>query len=170
MKNQRSVLFGVALFASAYALAAEGANELSASNAQLQWSRSLSPVIKLREGVRSDPVMRPAAQVSNADLLTPAVDARPSPAEPESNWSVLMSDKTLYRTMRRWAQEANYQLLWQIDRDYPIEANLSFQTDFRGAVEKIMAGVALTDFPLQGVINPTARVLRVVRYMDEDRR
>lgn len=85
-------------------------------------------------------------------------------------WSVLISDKTLYRTMRRWAQEANYQLLWQIDRDYPIEANVTFESNLKDAVGQIMAGVALTDYPIQAIFNPASRVLRVARYMDEGRR
>jgi hypothetical protein len=81
-----------------------------------------------------------------------------------------MSDKTLYRSMRRWAQDANYQLLWQIDRDYPIEASATFKNDLKGAVEQVMAAVALTDYPIQALMNSNARIIRVVRYMDDERR
>jgi len=86
------------------------------------------------------------------------------------SWSILMSDKTLYRSMRRWAQDANYQLLWQIDRDYPIEASVNFENNLKGAVEQVMAAVALTDYPIQALMNPNARIIRVVRYMDDERR
>ena len=82
----------------------------------------------------------------------------------------MLSDKTLYRTMRRWAQQANLQLLWQVDRDYPIEAEVVFNSSLRQAVGQVMAGVALTDYPLQAVFNSSARVLRVVRHMDDQRR
>jgi hypothetical protein len=82
----------------------------------------------------------------------------------------LLSDKTLYRTMRRWAQHANLQLLWQVDRDYPIEAEVVFNSSLHQAVGQVMAGVALTDYPLQAVFNSSARVLRVVRHMDDQRR
>jgi hypothetical protein len=82
----------------------------------------------------------------------------------------LLSDKTLYRTMRRWAQQANLQLLWQVDRDYPIEAEVVFNSSLHQAVGQVMAGVALTDYPLQAVFNSSARVLRVVRHMDDQRR
>lgn len=85
-------------------------------------------------------------------------------------WTILMADKTLYRTMRRWAQEADYQLLWQIDRDYPIEVGVAFDNTLREAVEQVMAGVALTDYPIQAVFNHSARVLRVVRHMDDGRK
>lgn len=85
-------------------------------------------------------------------------------------WSILVSDKTLYRTLRRWAQHADYQLLWQIDRDYPIEASVTFKDSFKSAINQVMAGVALTDYPIQVIINPEARILRVVRYMDEGRK
>jgi hypothetical protein len=82
----------------------------------------------------------------------------------------LLSDKKLYRTMRRWAQQANLQLLWQVDRDYPIEAEVVFNSSLHQAVGQVMAGVALTDYPLQAVFNSSARVLRVVRHMDDQRR
>jgi hypothetical protein len=81
-----------------------------------------------------------------------------------------MRDKTLYRVFSRWAEQAKYQLIWQIDRDYPIESGVVFEGGFRGAVTEVMAPVALTDYPLQAIFNPAARVLRVVRFMDEDRR
>lgn len=67
--------------------------------------------------------------------------------------------------MRRWSEEANYQLFWQIDRDFPIEIQVSFQSTFRDAVHQVMKGVAMTDFPLQASFNSTTRVLRVTRHM-----
>lgn len=133
--------------------------EVEGINPQLQWSRSLMPSIQLRP--RPDP----------AGSVVPAAAVPESPAvAADRQWTILMSDKTLYRTLRRWAGEANYQLLWQVDRDYPIEVSVQFKGALRDAVEQVVAGVALTDYPIQAVFNTQARVLRVVRHMDDGRR
>jgi len=121
-----------------------------------------------------------APQLSDAQAVTPASAslAQHSTKDPAAirkdlspqKWAILLSDKTLYRTLRRWSQEAQYQLLWQVDRDYPIEAEIVFDNTLREAVSQVMGGVALTDYPLQAIFNPSTRVLRVVRHMDESAR
>ena len=82
-------------------------------------------------------------------------------------WVVSVQDKTLYRTLLRWASQAQYQLLWQTDRDFPIETEVVFDGDFRRAVSEVMVSLSQTDHPLQAVFNPTTRVLRVVRWLDD---
>jgi len=146
--------------------------ELSLSP-QLQWSRSLVPALEFRPEI---PVLGSGKRESKTHLqagregepMTSNSEERKDPLN--RKWTILLSDKTLYRTMRRWAQEADYQLMWQIDRDYPIEVDVEINDDFRRALERVMAGVALTDYPLQAIVNPNARVLRVVRHQDEGRR
>ena len=117
---------------------------------QLEWSRSP------RSAPGQGPVQEPPQ----------VVVAEGAPQQ----WTILMRDKTLYRAMSRWAAQAKYQLVWQIDRDFPIESGVVFEGGFRGAVTEVMSTVALTDYPLQAIFNPAARVLRVVRFMDEGRR
>jgi hypothetical protein len=129
---------------------AEKSNTDLLRETHLEWSRS--PRMPLGNNLTQEP---PVAEVDEG-----------APQQ----WSVLMRDKTLYRVFSRWAEQAKYQLIWQIDRDYPIESGVVFEGGFRGAVTEVMATVALTDYPLQAIFNPAARVLRVVRFMDEDRR
>lgn len=117
---------------------------------QLEWSRS------------------PRSPLGNHATQAPSVPEADEGASQQ--WSVLMKDKTLYRVISRWAAQAQYQLIWQIDRDYPIESGVVFEGGFRGAVTEVMSTVALTDYPLQAIFNPAARVLRVVRFLDEGRR
>lgn len=81
-------------------------------------------------------------------------------------WLVSLQDKTLYRVMRRWTAQAKYQLVWQVDRDFPIESEVVFEGGFRDAVAAVMASVALTDFPLQANFNAEANVLRITRFLD----
>jgi hypothetical protein len=117
---------------------------------QLEWSRS--PRSALGQGAVQEP---PQTVVDEG-----------APQQ----WSILMKDKTLYRALSRWAAQAQYQLIWQIDRDFPIESGVVFEGGVRGAVTEVMSVVALTDFPLQANFNTAARVLRVARFMDEGRR
>lgn len=143
----------------------------SSIDPQLQWSRSLTPKIQLRD-VRVERLALPESvkSVAPQPTLPSSSGEGVVQALPVSSWAILMSDKTLYRALRRWSQEADYQLMWQVDRDYPIEAGVAFKNTFRGSVEQVMAGVALTDYPLQAIFNPNARILRVVRHQDDGRR
>lgn len=153
-------LAGVAFAQSVLAAQAEGAGEV---NPQLRWSRGLMPVIRS--------AVEPGAATYDAATAPAAAEAGARFADQtERLWTILLSDKTLYRTMRRWASEANYQLLWQVDRDYPIEVAVDFKGDLRQAVEQVVAGVALTDYPIQAIFNTQARVVRVLRHMDEGQR
>ena len=36
-------------------------------------------------------------------------------------WSLLIEDKTLYRALGRWAATAGWQLIWDAERDFPVE-------------------------------------------------
>ncbi len=143
------------------------------SNPQLQWSRSLPPSLNLRLEAQALGQIKSMPRIGTE----PAIETEPIPSKSDlsqnqsvKKWSILVSDKTLYRTMRRWSQEAGYQLMWQVDRDFPIEVDVAFNVDFRKALEQVMAGVALTDYPIQALVNPSARVLRVVRHQDDGRR
>lgn len=140
-------------------------------NPQLQWSRSISPVIKNTKKI-SEAIKESGSENNSLLNLSDASKALASAANyhAQQKWTIQLSDKTLYRTLRRWAQDADFQLLWQIEKDYPIEASVEFNTHLRGALEQVMAGVALTDYPIQAIYNPSGRVLRVVRHLDDGRR
>lgn len=124
--------------------------------AQLEWSRSQRPALD-----RKMPLPSAAGRQSDANAKE---DAKANVAQ---LWAISLQDKTLYRVMRRWAAQAQYQLVWQVDRDFSIESEVVFEGGFRNAVGQVMSGVAMTDFPLQAIFNTDTRVLRVVRYMEE---
>ena len=168
------IIFSLAVFGSAGIQAKEkNTGPDPFLSPQLQWSRSLPPSLHLRSegqdlGERKSKSQLGTESALGTESLPSASDVSHQPSV--KTWSILVSDKTLYRTMRRWAQEADYQLMWQVDRDYPIEVDVAFNADFRKALEQVMAGVALTDYPIQALVNPSARVLRVVRHQDDGRR
>lgn len=164
------------------AVPATSEDESSHPNPQLRWVRSLPPVIKqpISASDSNNLAIKVEQQSGGSDIsripdpLLPSIQPSKNKAwlvkdSVPRQWTVEISDKTLYRTMRRWAQEANYQLLWQVDRDYPIEVGVVFEDTLRQAVEEVMAGVALTDYPIQAIFNSSARVLRVVRLLGDER-
>jgi predicted transcriptional regulator len=122
-------------------------------DAQLDWVRSARPELG-----------REVARSPSQDASSPALEVNAGTAH---LWAISLQDKTLYRVMRRWAAQAQYQLVWQIDRDFPIESEVVFEGSFRKAVAEVMSGVSMTDYPLQAVFNMDTRVLRVVRFLEE---
>ena len=87
----------------------------------------------------------------------------------QEQWQVQLTDQTMSILLRRWAAQAGWQLVWEADRDYPIDSNFSLQGDFLTVLESVMRSVQRSDYPLQAVANTRTRVLRIVRYMDGQR-
>ena len=135
-----------------------------------------APAQEVADKSQMDVLRETQLEWTRSPRLPPGLNATQEPPMSEAEegtsqqWSVLMKDKTLYRVISRWAAQAQYQLIWQVDRDYPIESGVVFEGGFRGAVTEVMSTVALTDYPLQAIFNPAARVLRVVRFLDDGRR
>lgn len=125
------------------------------------------------------PSLRVSRQMPPADTLAPG-QAVPLPArggEAErveassiTAWTVELKDRTLHETLRRWSEQAGWQLVWEADRDFAIDAEFSLRTDFVAALDTVMRSLAATDYPLQAQVNPHTRVVRIVRYMDSARR
>ena len=86
--------------------------------------------------------------------------------EPIAVWSLMTQDRTLYHTLSRWAQTANWQLMWEAERDFPIQAQISIEGGFTAAIQLVMNSLASTDYPLQAVMNESTRVISVIRHQD----
>jgi hypothetical protein len=82
------------------------------------------------------------------------------------NWTVLFSDGTVRRMLQRWADDAGYQLLWEVPRDFPVEIEMTVQRTFRDALSLVAKSLANTDAPIQININPEVRFIRVVRSLN----
>lgn len=163
------------------AAAANAGPTVAAPSAPLSRATALPipviPVTVLPVTVQPVPLSAPTAALPVAPAATQVV-APPAPSAAVSaprlardsaihTWTIDLKDKTLFRTLRRWSEEANYQLFWQIDRDFPIEVEIAFNTTFLDAVHNVMKGVAMTDFPLQASFNPNSRVLRITRHLSD---
>lgn len=100
---------------------------------------------------------------------------KPSPGSDQADlaerqWTVEFSDGTVRRMLQRWADDAGYQLLWDVPRDFPIEVEMSMRGRFRDVVWTVIESLSVTDFPVQASINPHVRSIRVVRYLDSQAR
>ena len=80
-------------------------------------------------------------------------------------WTLEISDGTLSNTLSRWSRQEKWQLLWEADRDFPILATVYLKGSFQSAILKVMQSLSDTDYPMQAIINPDSRVIRIVRYM-----
>jgi hypothetical protein len=99
----------------------------------------------------------------------PRVSQAPRPdmvalAEPVAIWALQTQDRTLYHSLNRWAQAAQWQLMWEAERDCPIQAQVSFEGGFTAAIEAVMSALAGSDYPLQAIMNSATRVVSIVRH------
>lgn len=64
------------------------------------------------------------------------IDVIAPPAPPFA----LRSGDTLRETLKRWADAAGYQLIWSIDKDYPVDVSMTFPqgTSFREALSTLL--------------------------------
>lgn len=88
--------------------------------------------------------------------------------EPVALWTLQTQDKTLYHSLSRWAQSAQWQLLWESERDFPIQAQISIEGSFSAAVQLVMNALSNTDHPLQAVMNEATRVMSIVRHQQRN--
>lgn len=91
--------------------------------------------------------------------------------EASSEWTVELTDRSFRQTLLRWTRIANWQLVWEVERDFAIDAQVTLNGNFLEALNQAMTSLRDTDYPVQARINPDTRVVRVVRYMlDGERR
>ncbi len=92
-------------------------------------------------------------------------------AESASEWTVELADQTFRQTLLRWTRVAGWQLVWEADRDFAIDAQVTLQGNFTQVLEEAMRSLRETDYPIYAQVNPNTRVVRIKRYLlDGDRR
>ena len=86
-----------------------------------------------------------------------------SPLPMLSTWEIRLSDVTISRALKRWGEQAGYQVVWSAPKDFPVAATASFTTDFQTAVRGVVESLAQTDSPVMAVYYMN-NVLQIVRY------
>ena len=96
----------------------------------------------------------PAAAVGAPQSILPAPAAvsppsGPPPAAPSAPPAVVVQEvwtaaagRQLRAVLDDWAGRAGWTLVWQSDRDYPLEASASFTGDFTQAAQQLVAALA----------------------------
>jgi len=110
----------------------------------------------------------PKPQLKQMDRIhTPAAPPAPNGSTQEVSpiWSVETTDGTLSNTLLRWSREEKWQLLWEAERDFPILATVYVKGSFQSAILTVMQSLSDTDYPMQAIMNPTTRIIRIVRYL-----
>ncbi len=92
------------------------------------------------------------------------------PEEAPSNWDIQLSDKTLSTVLARWSQRAGWQLVWDAERDFPIENHIVLAGTYVMVVQTVMDSLNDSDYPLQASLNPATRVIRIAKYLEARRK
>ncbi len=169
---------------SAQSVPAEKTSAVLATTPTTPTSQSeASPQVKERSDVewvelkRSDKLTRPFAKASSdskqEQAETPIYAShavRVSPLNKSEvlmhrQWDIRFRDVTVRRMLLRWSREAQYQLIWEAARDFPVDVEAVLQGDFRDAVASVMESLSVTDYPVQALINSNLRQIRVIRYL-----
>ncbi|MEN3291433.1 MAG: hypothetical protein V7642_686 [Burkholderiales bacterium] len=96
-----------------------------------------------------DPAREPAP--------TQSVAAAPAPA-----WEISPADRTLNATLARWATSAGWQLVWELQVDYPVETRATLHGTFDEVVGMVAKSLEGSGVPVQAVFYAGNKVLRLI--------
>lgn len=100
--------------------------------------------------------------------VPPSTDS--SSEDPARIWSVELGDNTVRLCLKRWAKEAQWQLVWDADRDFVIDAEVQWYGTFEQALTALLESLKNSEFPLQARVNTASRVLRIQRLSPSSER
>lgn len=117
----------------------------------------------------------PGATTPRGAMPAPILPIAPTAASaardaPASDWTFARADRTVHEALGRWSRQAGWQLVWEVERDFPIDAEVTLRGTFLQALDQAMHGLRDTDFPVQARVQPQTRVVRIVRYLPEGAR
>lgn len=79
-------------------------------------------------------------------------------------WEVSTKDKTLRVSLTRWVSLAGWQLVWDIDRDFNVDASATINGSFKDAVTDLVTSLSSSDYPVRAVFYEKSKTLRIVKY------
>lgn len=78
-----------------------------------------------------------------------------------STWTLSPSDKTLRNSLTRWCRATGWQLIWNVNADYPIVTFWSIHGSFENAVNQVLAASQSTNVPLLATMHDQNHVLEI---------
>ena len=84
----------------------------------------------------------------------------------QKSWSLELKDVNYYGAFQRWASDAGYQVRWDAEKHFLVEAVDSFSGSFEDAVTRVLKNpaVAFSKYPLEVCFYPnTPPLARITR-------
>jgi len=139
--------------ASAFSMASSGGGQGAVSAS----SQAPSVAVPVSAGTRASPSV-----AGSPDTIMATPDVPPVLAQ----FDVSPQDKNMRLALSRWANMAGWTFEaehWSVDADIPIAGSAQFRSDFKQAVQALMASTEMADRPLQPCFYSN-KVLRIVPY------
>lgn len=105
----------------------------------------------------------PVTPATPATPVAPVTPTAPAAAQRSATWDVRVADVAISRTLKRWGEQAGYQVVWSSPKDFPVAATASITGDFHEALKTIIESLAQTDSPVMAVYYLN-NVVQIVRY------
>lgn len=86
--------------------------------------------------------------------------------DPNMTWEITTNDRTLRAALNRWCKTANWQLIWNVNADYPITSNWMISGKFEHAVNEVLKASQETSLPLFAKMHDSNRVLEIYSPSD----
>lgn len=108
----------------------------------------------------------PVAPASPAAPVAVKVTPVPNPEPPKRSWTLDVKDVNYFGAFQRWARDAGYQVRWDAEKHFVIEAVNTFSGSFEEAVTAVLdnPAVAFSKYPLEVCfypnVPPLARITR----------
>ena len=116
-------------------------------------------------------ILRSKPDQESTIVLSSGQEIAVAPAQPEGAanqkavWSVRRTDGSVRRMLHRWAAGAGWQMIWEAQRDFPVETDFQINGSFHQAVSLVMESLATSDFPLQASLNSHLKIVRITKYL-----
>jgi hypothetical protein len=153
--------------------AAPRLRERAQEPAAVQLTPQIRPLRPAALARLQEPDVKRAEQAGNEDALqqkktevkTEAraeARAEAATADPARTWEIATDDRTLNANLARWSASAGWQLIWELEVDYPIETRAVVQGTFEEAVAAVAESLAGASVPIQATFYAGNKVLRIV--------
>ena len=83
------------------------------------------------------------------------------PIQEKKRFEIRLEDESLSLAIRRWSSENGYQLVWDVDKDFPAIQTSYSDSTYLAAVGNVMHDIAKTNYPMHTCVynNKVVRVL-----------
>ena len=120
-------------------------------------------------------IIKEEVTVISEQALSPGSEQPLSPSRPaarpptivsktrEGNFQIKNDDETLFLALRRWAEESDYQIVWDAGKDFPARKTTYQANNIEDAIAMVMHDTARSSYPLHACAysNRVVRVLHI---------